>query len=167
MGCHWDLRRSRPQVGADQRVSARRRGGYENLRVQQLLQAGESRAVEFKASRRALNRDLYETICAFLNGEGGDILPASRMTRRSWCRPGVRGADAAGFRQCHQQSAKINPPCYLGIEEVEYDGATLCSIFWRRQVLRSTVAGAGSTCATRTAISIQPTIRTRIATLPE
>lgn len=42
-------------------------------RVKQILKQGEGLTVEFKAARRALNRDLYETVCAFLNREGGDI----------------------------------------------------------------------------------------------
>ena len=43
-------------------------------RVKEILKQGEGRTVEFKTARRALNRDLYETVCAFLNREGGDIL---------------------------------------------------------------------------------------------
>ena len=45
-----------------------------NLRIQQLIEAGESRTVEFKTARSALNDDLFETVCAFLNRDGGDIL---------------------------------------------------------------------------------------------
>ena len=44
-----------------------------NLRLQNLLSQGESRKVEFKAARQALNRNLYETICAFLNRDGGGL----------------------------------------------------------------------------------------------
>ncbi|MCK5912374.1 MAG: putative DNA binding domain-containing protein, partial [Desulfuromusa sp.] len=35
---------------------------------------GEGRQVEFKTCRDALNRDVYETVCAFLNRSGGDLL---------------------------------------------------------------------------------------------
>ncbi|MBT3199763.1 MAG: hypothetical protein HN350_07585 [Phycisphaerales bacterium] len=44
-----------------------------NLRLQSLLSQGESRKVEFKAARQGLNRNLYETVCGFLNRDGGDI----------------------------------------------------------------------------------------------
>lgn len=36
-------------------------------RLQQLLSEGEALTVEFKAAKQQLPRDLYETVCAFLN----------------------------------------------------------------------------------------------------
>ncbi len=101
----------------------------ENLRIQQLLKAGESRAVEFKASRNALNRDIYETVCAFLNGEGGDILLGVADDGT------IVGVDPEYLAQMRRDFANainnpqiINPPCYLGVEEVDCDGATLLHI---------------------------------------
>jgi len=35
--------------------------------VKQLIEQGEGIALEFKTCHRALNRDVYETVCAFLN----------------------------------------------------------------------------------------------------
>ena len=40
----------------------------------QLLRGGEGLTVEFKRAREALNRDVYETICAFLNQRGGTLV---------------------------------------------------------------------------------------------
>ena len=40
----------------------------------QLLRGGEGLTVEFKRVREALNRDTYETICAFLNQRGGTLV---------------------------------------------------------------------------------------------
>jgi len=51
-------------------------------RVQQLLAEGESRTVEFKLARKGLNRDLYETICAFLNREYSNAFPAKLVIER-------------------------------------------------------------------------------------
>ncbi len=101
----------------------------ENLRIQRLLKAGESRAVEFKASRNALNRDIYETVCAFLNCEGGDILLGVADDGT------IQGVDPESLAQMRRDFANainnpqiINPPCYLGVEEVESDGAIILHI---------------------------------------
>jgi len=39
-----------------------------------LIKQGEGISVEFKECRRTLNRDVYKTVCAFLNRHGGDLL---------------------------------------------------------------------------------------------
>ena len=38
------------------------------------VQHGEGLSMEFKESRKGLNRDVYETVCAFLNRHGGTLL---------------------------------------------------------------------------------------------
>ena len=43
-------------------------------KLKQLIQNGESITTEFKESKSKLNKDIYETVCAFLNRDGGDIL---------------------------------------------------------------------------------------------
>lgn len=42
--------------------------------LSRLLHGGEGPTVEFKRAREALNRDVYETICAFLNQRGGTLV---------------------------------------------------------------------------------------------
>jgi len=42
--------------------------------LQEILKQGEGLSIEFKESKIALNRDVYETICAFLNRIGGTII---------------------------------------------------------------------------------------------
>ena len=39
-----------------------------------LIKQGEGISVEFKECWRTLNRDVYETVCAFLNRHGGTLL---------------------------------------------------------------------------------------------
>ena len=39
-----------------------------------LIKQGEGVSVEFKECRHTLNRDVYKTVCAFLNRHGGDLL---------------------------------------------------------------------------------------------
>jgi len=43
-------------------------------KIRQLLADGEGRTVEFKQSKTDLNKDLFESVCAFLNRDGGDLL---------------------------------------------------------------------------------------------
>ena len=100
-----------------------------NPRIQQLIEAGESRTVEFKSAHSALPNDLFETVCAFLNRDGGDILLGVRDNGV------VAGVDPDRVDHMKQDFAniinnpnKINPPCYLDIEAVEHTGATLLHI---------------------------------------
>jgi len=39
-----------------------------------LIKQGEGISVEFKECRRTRNRDVYKTVCAFLNRHGGTLL---------------------------------------------------------------------------------------------
>ena len=43
-------------------------------KLKTLIQNGESITTEFKESKSKLNKDVYETVCAFLNRDGDDIL---------------------------------------------------------------------------------------------
>jgi len=43
-------------------------------KITTLIKNGESITTEFKESKSKLNRDVYETVCAFLNRDGGDII---------------------------------------------------------------------------------------------
>jgi len=42
-------------------------------KLREIISAGESLTVEFKQSRNKLNRDVFETVCAFLNRNGGHL----------------------------------------------------------------------------------------------
>ncbi|WP_081428216.1 AlbA family DNA-binding domain-containing protein [Chlorobium phaeobacteroides] len=42
--------------------------------IQELIRQGEGISVEFKTCRNKINRDVYETVCAFLNRHGGTIV---------------------------------------------------------------------------------------------
>ena len=45
-----------------------------DIQLLRMLKRGEGPRVEFKEARDALPRDLFETVCAFLNRDGGTIL---------------------------------------------------------------------------------------------
>lgn len=98
-------------------------------RIHKLLTQGESHTIEFKTARRALNRDLYESICAFLNRDGGDILLGVKDDGT------VQGVDPECVGQVRRDFAnavhnpqKLNPPCYLTMEELDYNGVLLLHI---------------------------------------
>ncbi|MCK5688707.1 putative DNA binding domain-containing protein [Myxococcota bacterium] len=100
-----------------------------NLRIQNLISAGESRTVEFKTAHRALNQDIYETICAFLNRAGGDILLGVKDDGT------VQGVDPTHITQMKQDFAntinnpqKINPPSWVTMEEIQHEGVGLLHI---------------------------------------
>lgn len=42
--------------------------------INKLISTGENDHIEFKTSRFELNRDVFESICAFMNREGGELL---------------------------------------------------------------------------------------------
>lgn len=44
------------------------------IEIPVLIKKGEGISVEFKKCRNSLNRDIYETVCAFLNRQGGTLL---------------------------------------------------------------------------------------------
>ena len=41
--------------------------------IKLIISSGESLTAEFKESKEKLNKDVYETVCAFSNRAGGDI----------------------------------------------------------------------------------------------
>jgi len=49
-------------------------GNYDTEQLRALVGRGEGLTLEFKTCRNAINRDVYETVCAFLNRHGGIIL---------------------------------------------------------------------------------------------
>ena len=42
-------------------------------RIREIISLGESITVEFKQSRNKLNKDVFESVCAFLNRNGGNL----------------------------------------------------------------------------------------------
>lgn len=97
--------------------------------VRKLIEQGEGLKVEFKECQFALTGDIYETVCAFLNQNGGEILLGVSNN----------GTVQGVFSECIEQikkdfvsnvnnANKINPPVYLGIEEVLIDDKAIVYI---------------------------------------
>lgn len=91
--------------------------------LEQLIWSGEGLTLEFKQSREKLNRDVYETICAFLNRHGGTLLlGVADNGRVCGIEPDAVIRIKADLVTTLNNTQKINPPMYLAPEEVELDG---------------------------------------------
>ncbi len=49
------------------------------IKLKTIIKNGEGLTTEFKESKSKLNKDIYETVCAFLNRDGGDIVLGIRV----------------------------------------------------------------------------------------
>jgi ATP-dependent DNA helicase RecG len=95
-------------------------------RISKLLAQGEGLNLEFKTCRMALSRDVFETVCAFLNRGGGELLLGVGDSGD------VLGIEPAAIAQVRKDFAtvlnnpqKLTPPFYLSIEQVEINGQQL------------------------------------------
>lgn len=125
--------------------------------LQKLIRAGENISVEFKRSRTDITKDVYETVCAFSNRDGGHIFLGVKDDGT------VAGVEPDRIMQIKKDfvttinnESKMFPPLYLTPEEYEEDGKTILYIYVPsgKTVYRS--AGRISTAIT-TPISISPT----------
>ncbi len=86
-------------------------------KLKDILQKGEGIEIEFKTSRFELNKDAFDSICAFLNRKGGYLLLGVKDD----------GTVVGVNEDCIQDiinnivtnannSQKINPPFYLSTQ---------------------------------------------------
>ena len=95
-----------------------------------LIAQGEGIDLEFKTCRNQLSRDVYETVCAFLNRHGGMILLGVTDSG------GVQGIDPDAVNRIKKDFVtainnpqKIYPPAYLSVEEVKIEDKTVIRIY--------------------------------------
>ncbi len=95
-----------------------------------LIKQGEGISVEFKECRRTLNRNIYETVCAFLNRHGGNLLLGVSDTGK------VTGVDPDCVEQVKKDFVtainnpqKFYPPTYLTVDESVTEGKIILRIF--------------------------------------
>ncbi len=98
-------------------------------RVKKILQQEESIRLEFKASKNALPKDIYETVCAFSNTAGGEILLGVEDNGNI---VGVNKDNLVNYRKDFANTinnlSKISPTLYLDIEEVVIDNKLILYI---------------------------------------
>ena len=92
-------------------------------RIIALIHGGEGLSVEFKKCSNAIPMSVYETVCAFLNRSGGDILFG--VTDEGVV-TGVEPSSAAriksDFANTVNNSQKLTPTFYLNLAEYTIDG---------------------------------------------
>ena len=98
--------------------------------ILELIRQGEGIATEFKTCRNQLNRDVYKTVCAFLNRHGGTILLGVQDSGE------VQGIDPDSVAQVKKDFVtavnnpqKIHPPAYLSVNVTEMEGKTILRIY--------------------------------------
>lgn len=95
-----------------------------------LIQQGEGLTTEFKACRYQLNRDVYETVCAFLNRHGGTLLLGVNDSGEiKGIDPDCVGQIRKDFVTAINNPQKINPPAYLCVDGVLIQGKTILRIY--------------------------------------
>ena len=99
-------------------------------KILDLISKGEGLNIEFKKATNALNRDVYDTVCAFLNRSGGHLIFGVKDDST------VQGVDPNANTQMKKEfvttlnnPTKINPPTYLSINDLEIDGHTLLYVY--------------------------------------
>jgi len=110
-----------------------RKGTKPNAEEQKLLamiKAGEGLAVEFKTCRDTLNRDVYETVSAFSNRHGGTILLGINDAGKIMgVHPDAIARIKKDFVNTINNPQKVNPPAYLGIEELQVGESVVLRIY--------------------------------------
>lgn len=99
-------------------------------RIKEILKGGESLTVEFKQSKNKLNKDVFESVCAFLNRNGGHLFLGIED------KGGIVGINPEAIEKVKKEFVtsmnnpqKISPTFYLSVEEVEIEGKVLLYIF--------------------------------------
>ena len=99
-------------------------------RILSLIRKGEGLTIEFKESGRALSKSVYQTVCAFLNRNGGNILLGVADDGR------ITGIDQGNISRIKREFAstlnnreKISPPPYLALNEIDMGGVTILQVF--------------------------------------
>lgn len=94
------------------------------------MKQGEGISVEFKECRHSLNRDIYETVCSFLNRHGGTLLlGVSNAGAVTGVDPDCVEQIKKDFVTAINNPQKINPAYYLSVDEVRVDEKTVLHIY--------------------------------------
>jgi len=100
------------------------------INIPDILQRGEGLTVEFKKAKNKVPESLFETICAFLNRNGGTVLLGVLDNGT------VEGIEKDAVQQMKKDIAnlsnnpqKLFPTFLLDVEVVEYEQKSLIKIF--------------------------------------
>lgn len=100
------------------------------LQLIQLIRKGEGINLEFKTCRNQLNRDIYETVCAFLNRHGGTILlGVTDSGDIQGIEPDAISQIKKDFVTTINNPQKIHPPAYIAVNEVTVEGKAVLRVY--------------------------------------
>ena len=103
--------------------------GMDKNRLEKLIAQGEGIDLEFKACSSQLPKSVYETVCAFLNRNGGTLLLG---VADDGTVSGIHPSDLERIRKdfvtAVNNPQKLTPPTYLSADNVELDGKRLLCI---------------------------------------
>ena len=102
----------------------------DHLQIEKILQEGEGKTVEFKTSKDQLNKDVFETICAFLNRAGGFLILGISDKKE------VLGVNETAVQRIldslvinANNPQKLNPPLYISPKVLEYENKKLIATY--------------------------------------
>ena len=95
----------------------------------ELIEQGESHVVEFKKSTTDITKDVYESVCAFSNRDGGHIfLGVKDNGKILGVHPDHIDQMKKDFVTAVNNENKMYPPLYLRPVEYEYEGTLILYI---------------------------------------
>jgi len=97
--------------------------------IKKLIAKGEGIDIEFKECRNKLTKDVYQTVCSFLNRIGGQILlGVSDSGEVVGVEPSAVAQIKKDFVTVINNPQKLSPTFYTNVEEYEYNGMTVLHI---------------------------------------
>lgn len=112
------------------------------LHLLNVINKKENSTTEFKEAKRALPKNLFETVCAFLNRNGGNIFLGISDNGK------VTGVDKEfvdkmkkDFINLCNNSEKVEPTVYLNINEYQIDGKCVLHIYVHESSMVHRTAG--------------------------
>ena len=97
--------------------------------VKRLIAGGEKIDVELKKSTRELNRDIYDSVCAFTNRDGGDIFLGVNDDRTViGVEPSAVDKMLKNFTTAINSGDKIYPPLFIIPKVIQIDGKIVIHI---------------------------------------
>ncbi len=99
-------------------------------RIKAIIKQGEGISIEFKECKKDISQNVYDTVCAFLNRNGGELLLGINDNGK------ITGIDVNYIEQIKKNFVnavnnpqKISPAFYLTIEEIEISGKSILYIY--------------------------------------
>ncbi|HMH21159.1 MAG TPA: RNA-binding domain-containing protein [Puia sp.] len=99
-------------------------------KIEELLRQGEGIGIEFKTAQFELDKDIFDTICAFLNRKGGHLLLGVKDNGK------VEGVvEGCIPEMIHNlvvntnNPLKLNPPFYFSPQVLNYDGRKIVYLY--------------------------------------